>query len=413
MQSHNPDMSVITGPQAHVNSVVRAMEKAGHQVRMVATQQGRIQVTDDLHRWRPAQFRTSATRPFRLVERGVRGIQSRLRLPFLRLFDSIRFSDACVSALADFDVLYERYGFLSYGGVLAARRLGIPIILEVNGDIVEDYQRRGIELSPLQWKVANRITTWTYNSADHVIAVDEAVKERIVQRWEIDPAHVTVVQNGAEYDLFAAVHDSRTVREKFGLAPDAALVTFVGGFKPWHGADVLTQAFRTVKEQVPAAQLVFIGDGPEREKTAHLASEMGLNGEVKFTGRVLQTDVAEILSISEIAVAPYRIDRWRELAGLKVYDYLSAGKAIVASARNGRHPVLDHLETGYLVPPSDPAALAQALLHLLQDTSLRRRLGQNGQALARQKYTWDHTVARIVAICRAQIAHRAGGAGSE
>lgn len=402
MQSHNPDMSVVTGPQAHVKSVVQNLKGCGHQVRMVATQNNKIQVTDDLRTWQPGQFLRSNSWPVLITQWMVQGIQGRLRLPWFHLFSSYRFSDACVTALNGFDVLYERYGFLAYGGVFASKRLNIPIVLEVNGDIVEDYERRGIKLSRAQWALAHRITRWTYNNASHVVTVDEAIKERIIQRWGIDPDHITVIRNGTEYDLFSAQHDPAQVRRKFGL-PAGPLVAFVGGFKPWHGADVLTKAFGLVQAQIPDATLVLIGEGPEREKTTQLARELRLDGRIIFTGRLPQSEVAELLSIASINTAPYRLDQWRELAGLKLFDYLACGKAIVASARNMRHPVIKHMETGFLVEPSNEEKLAEALLILLKDDALRRKLGENAQNLSRNNYTWEHTVAKIEDLCRRLI----------
>jgi glycosyltransferase involved in cell wall biosynthesis len=397
MQTHMPEMDEVTGPQAHVKSTVHTMEQRGHRVRMVATQADQVQWSDDLVQWQPAVFGPSQSRPFRLAESVIRGGQSRLGLPFIRLFDSFRYSDACVSALKGFDILYERYGFLGYGGVMAARRLKIPIILEVNGDIVEDYANRGMTLSRAQWAAAHFVTRLTYKFASHIIVVDHSLVDRLAARWQVNPQRISVVTNGTNYPLFSAKQDVPAIKQKYKL-PCNPSVAYVGGFQPWQGVEVLARALKIVHAHLPEVSLVLIGDGPEHANIARLTSELGLDRHVFFMGRRQPEEVAEILSTADIAAAPYRYDHWRDAPGLKVYEYMAAGKPIISSAKNGRHAALEHLETGYLVDSGDVDQLAQAILFLLQNNTVRVNMGRNVQARAAKYHTWDHTVAQIEKI---------------
>ena len=130
MEANSVDMLSASGPQQHVRAVIEGLIKRGHTVRLLAFQDRQLQWTDDLRIWNSAGDAMNMGVLFRFVEKPVRFLQHRLHLPFFRFFDSVRFSQACRSVFKDFDFLYERDGTMSYGGVIASLRLGIPILLE-------------------------------------------------------------------------------------------------------------------------------------------------------------------------------------------------------------------------------------------------------------------------------------------
>ncbi|MBI2975728.1 MAG: glycosyltransferase family 4 protein [Chloroflexi bacterium] len=408
MQADSVDMSEVSGPQVHVQSVVRGLERRGHKVRLLSIQQGQIQWCDDLLCWHAARFGFSRSLLFRAVESVLRGLQSRLRLPFFRFFDSLRFADACTLALADADVLYERYGLMNYGGLLAARRLGVPLVLEVNGDMVDEYGQKGIHLSRLQWVFIHVISRLMFASASHIVSVGEKLTEKLVSRWHARPDKISLIVNGTDYDLFAAPRDADAVRTRFGLRAMPTVV-YVGGFFQWHGLDMLLQAVHDLQAHGVDAQLVLIGDGPERERMGGRAAALGLGERVVFTGLITQAAVADILAVADIAAAPYQ--NWTETTGMKIFDYMASGKAIVATSFDGQHTLLEHLRSGFLIQPGSQRQLTDAIETLLRGDDLRAQLGRNAQAKILHNFTWDHTAAKIEAVCNGAIGlRRAPGA---
>lgn len=396
MQADAVKMGNISGPQAHVTSIIEGLKKQGHTVRTVAIQHGHIQWTDDLVNWqRLAHLRTHSLW-FKAVERPVRKLQSSLQLPYCRFFDSVHFADACLQLLTGFDILYERYGLMGYGGLLAARMLGIPLVYEVNGDVVEEYRRYDIKLSRSQWAVIRGLTRIMFAKVSHTVTVDRALKERIERSWHGDASKITIIQNGADFELFAARRNTEELRQRFGVSA-GCIIVFVGGFFPWSGLDVLVRAFSTVRSRIPDASMILIGDGPEREKVASMLNGLGLESTVCLTGLLPKRQVADYVSIADVAVAPY-VD-WRESTGLKVFEYMAAGKAVVMSAKNHRHPILTDENNALLVEPGDVEELSTALHRIMTDPALRVRLGTEAQELARFSYTWDHTVQQIEKLC--------------
>jgi glycosyltransferase involved in cell wall biosynthesis len=400
-QSETADMTTISASVLHITAVIRALEKRGHQVRLITFWRGRPHWSDDLQKWHPIQAGGLADAPaFRLFERVVRGTQSRLHLPFLRLFDSYRFAEACAAATSGCDLLYERFWLMASGGLMAAKRLRIPLIYEVNGDLVEEYRQVGIKLSRAQWAAIHFLTRRMFRAA-HVVTVSETLKQTAVARWRLDPARVDGISNGAHTDAFARPDGEQVdrTRAQYGLN-GSPIIMFVGTFKPWHGLDLLLDAFSQVVFSLrQEARLVLVGDGPLREELQQKVATLHLTPYVTFTGIVPHEDVPALLAAADIAVVNPRLTgASASQSPLKLFEYMAAGKAIVAPTMPNVEQVLKHGENGYLVPPDHCDSLAHGLAQLLEDGELRRAMGQAARQQALARHSWEKTVAEIEGI---------------
>lgn len=397
MQNGAPDLDVVSGPQLHVLAVINGLRKLGHSVRIFANQQNRLGCwTDDLQEWRSPQFGWTQSGWFRVIESTIRRIQSEFRLPYLGLFDSLHFADACRRHLRNCDVLYERHGYMGFGAVFVSRQLAIPHVLELNGNIIKEIDERGLSMSTVQRKIGKWITIRSFLAADHMVVVSDALKQTLVKEYQIPAEHISVVLNGVDVNLFSQRYDADEVRSRFGLA-DGPLVGFVGTFEPWHGVDLLVSAFREIALRFPDAQLVIIGEGPGKNKSVAQANQLGLDGRVKFLGRLPQVDVAGVLSAMKVLVAPYPYE-YSDIVGtpLKIMEYMAAGKGIVASSAP-LHEMIEHEVTGLRVAPADPKTLADGINRLLDDDQLRSSLGENAARRAK-KYSWDQVSQRLAGI---------------
>jgi glycosyltransferase involved in cell wall biosynthesis len=316
----------------------------------------------------------------------------------MNLFDSNRFSKACVSALSGCDILYERSWLLGFGGLMAARRMRIPIVLEVNGDIFEEYRQQEIQLSGAQWAALYALNGWLFRGVDHVVTVSEPLRRRTIDRWRLDPAKVTTVSNGAEVDLFADREAAPVLKARLGLG-DGPVVIFVGSFRPWHGLKILVEAFAQVITAHSTARLLLVGDGPVRSELEARVSELGLSSHVVFTGEVPHPEVAGLLRSADVAVvSPRSSGASLYQSPLKLFEYMAAGKAVVAPATPNIEQVATHKVNAYLVPPEDPVALGQAVIELLRNAQLRSALGQTARQHALDRHSWSHTTSELESI---------------
>jgi glycosyltransferase involved in cell wall biosynthesis len=383
----------LSGAANHVLKVYQELRALGHDLRFLARYDGRIWRSDDLEKFEPVQVRRFDQGWRRQVERGVRGVQFRLKLPYVNWFESQRFAEAICQELGDRDLLYERLFWMSYGPGLAARRLGIPLVFEVNnGDFMTELERLGVAPKGLQRWLAMRIMRWAVQQGDFVVATGDGHRKRFIEKWGADPERMATVENGSEIVELLKREELRCFRQ--AAEPDApARLAFVGAFEPWHGVLILLSAFAQVVAHDPRVHLLLIGSGTQRPQIEARIQQLGLQEHVELTGQLSIQQVAQRLAQADIGVAPYC--GWMEFSGLKLFDYKSAGLATVASGQDGQPATLEHGVTGWIVPPCDEDALAQALIRLVEDRQLARRIGRAARLDAEQRHGWRRTAEQL------------------
>lgn len=392
MQEGGPDVRQrpLTGPANHVWQVIQGLKQAGHSTRLLARYDGVIWISNDLENFRPVQVRRWDQGFFHLVERVVRGIQSRLRLPYLNLFESWRFAEACKQELSGCDLLYERLGWMGHAGRLAARKMAIPLVLEANnGDFVTELERLGVKPGGLQLRLALALMRRQVHQASHIVATGDGHRTRFIEWWRVEPQKVSVVENGSDVVNILSRDQLRSFRAESDETRRVKIV-FVGAFEPWHGLQVLLAAIPPLVVEMPDIHLVLIGTGSLLKQIQEQITRSGLEKFVTLTGSLNIHQVSEILAQSDIGVAPYC--GWMEFSGLKIFDYKSAGLAIIASGQDGQPATLKDQVTALIVPPCDEAALYDALKRLVGDPELRQKLGRAARLEAEQAHSWKHTV---------------------
>jgi glycosyltransferase involved in cell wall biosynthesis len=205
-------------------------------------------------------------------------------------------------------------------------------------------------------------------------------------------ARVHVVPNGVDTERFHPAVDGTDVRAKLD-AGSGLVIGFVGSLKTWHGVDILLEAFRRVASH--DWHLMIVGEGPERAALEAQAQGHSGPGRVHFTGAVPHDQIPRYVAAMDIAVAPYRAVPDFYFSPLKLYEYLAAGKPVVASNIGQIASVVRHGYNGYLVEPGEAPALSHALEELAGDVRLRAQLSRNApQGLV----TWEATARRVLAL---------------
>ena len=390
-----------SGPVVHIKAIIDNLRLAGHHMAFVALRPARRvtcaeAVTDE----REAHLAWTNRLWFKLIESAVRRAQRMLRLPYLAIFDSLRFYDACIHNLRGYDVFHERFGRLSIGGVLAARRLGVPLVLEVNADTLDEWDRFGRGPRGLLRLVVRWASALCFRLAATIIAVSDPLKAHLVEAWDLPAEKIVVLPNGADVERFKPTTDPRAARRRLGL-DEAPTVIFVSGFYPWHAPLELIESFALVHRQVPTARLLMVGDGQLRCQTEAYTRQLGLESVVSFVGSVPHEQVPDWLAVAEVAVMPQpKLPKESWFSPLKMYEYMAAGKAIVASRAGQIAQVIKNDYTGIMVDPGDTHSFAQAVIRLLEDENERTRLGMNARRQAVEHHSWDQYVRHLESTYR-------------
>lgn len=279
------------------------------------------------------------------------------------------------------DLVYERYALWSFEGLDFARLHGLPYVLEVNSPLrIEQKKFRRLHLEP----AARAIERLLFSSATLVAGVSQSVIDYVTeQAGRHLPA--LVVPNGVDLELFRSVP---------AAAPGPFTIGFVGSLKPWHGIEILMDAFRFLANG--DFRLLIVGEGPLRRWVEQYSQEHGLAPFVSFTGGVEKTRMPALLGRMDVAVAPYPPTQDFYFSPLKVFEYMAAGRAIVASRIGQVAELLEDGRTALLAEPGNPHDLVAKIRRLWDDPALRQRIGQAAREEAFRCHGWDDRVRLVL-----------------
>jgi glycosyltransferase involved in cell wall biosynthesis len=394
--------------QLHIYHTMQGLQQAGHDVRLLALQGRQVLSTNDLRIFKsdkrsPSHYGRiglTGTPLFKGFESGVRRIQSELHLPYLALFDSYRMAEAGTINLKGFDLIHERFNLLALGGAWASKRLNLPFVLEVNADLLEQRKFKGSPERGLRRLYAIWATQLCFKTAAKIICISKDLKDHLHHTWKVEHHKLAVLPCAADIEAFRPNGNAQLVRRSLGLTTEPVIM-WVGGFYPWHDIDLLIESFSQVLRHRPNARLVLVGDGQTRPRLEQKVIQNGIQHAVIMTGAVAHTRVPEMISIAEVAVvpaAPVPASRGGTGTPLKLFEYMAAGKAIVATALNQATEVIQDGENGLLVRAGDANGFALAVLGLLDDSIKRTRLGQNARQRAVEQYSWEQYTRRLEKI---------------
>src|SRR5437867_4848338 len=303
------------------------------------------------------------------------------------------------------DFIYERASLYGTAGVALARKLNVPLLVELNAPLaVEHSTYRGTGLGEL----AEQAERWAVLQADAVLAVSAPLRDQVVSLG-VELGRVHVVPNGVDPALFQPGPPDPRARARWDLG-DGPILGFVGGLRPWHGVDVLPTLLERLVQRYRGLRLVIVGDGPLRGELEHTLKERGLTRSVVFTGSLPHEEVADLIRQFDVALAPYpRPEHAFYFSPLKLFEYMACGIPVVAAGLGQIAEVVRDGETGLLYPPDELDALTAACDRLLADPALRQRLGQAAAKEVLGRYTWDQNATRGVELARSLILGQQNG----
>jgi len=224
-------------------------------------------------------------------------------------------------------------------------------------------------------------------ATDAVIAVSKGVRDVFLARYPRFPVERTVIiDNGVPLPGPGGGEPLRDLRR-----PGHALLFLTARLDPVKDLETLLRAVAIARRTTPV-QLAIAGDGPEREKLAVLARDLGIADEVAFLG--FRDDAVRLYAAADMFV----LSSITEGMSLSMLEAMAAGLPVVATNVGGNSQVVREGETGLLVAPRDPAALAAAICRLSTDAGLRSRMGAAGRERVEQHFSLRTTTRRYLAV---------------
>src|SRR5215207_3313960 len=218
--------------QIHIYHTMQGLQRAGHKVSLLALQGREVLCTQDLQVFKSdkltashyGQLGWSGSAVFKRFESGTRRLQALLHLPYLALFDSYRMAEAGFINLKGYHIIHERFNLLSLGAAWASKKLGIPLVLEVNADLLEQRRFKGIQERGLRRLFAIWATRKCFNTAAQIICISPRLKEHLKTKWNVEESKLSVLPIAADVESVKPNHNSETVRKSLGLTTEPVVM---------------------------------------------------------------------------------------------------------------------------------------------------------------------------------------------
>ena len=393
------------GSVGHIAGVVNGLHRGGHQVTFASAE------------------------PAVMIDEGVTSLPVQppqaFGLPYE--LNNYRFQHTFERALESYGVLestsliYQRLSAANYLGAVLSARHGQPLVVEYNGSEVWVAKNwgRGMRFH----RLAEMAEEAMLRHAHLVVTVSDVLRDELLQRG-VEPARIVSYPNCIDPQVFDPARfdlaQTDALRQKLGIPQGALLVTFVGTFGQWHGAEKLAQAVaglsRERSEWLRDSRLhfLFVGDGLTRPLVEETIREAGAQAVCTFAGLVPQAQAPLYLATSDILASPHvpNADGSRFFGSpTKLFEYMAMGKPILASELEQIGEVLSPgLRVSDALACSPAPLAARALLArpgvvddivkglelLAANASLREDLGRNARQAALAHFTWGTHVKKIL-----------------
>jgi len=244
------------------------------------------------------------------------------------------------------------------------------------------------------------------------IYISRAVEQHS-QRAGISAAHGQIIHNALEVAQYAcSPAPAAEVRREFGWPAETPLVGIVGRLDWWKGHEYFLQALAQAKQTIPSLRGLIIGE-PEHtaenaayyQKLLTLTETLGLQNEVCFTG--FRSDVPRLLAALDVMVLA---SSEPEPFGRVVIEAMAAERPVIATAAGGVLDIIEHEVNGWLIPAKDAPAMAQAMVKMLSEPTLARRIGQAARQTVEERFTLAVHVERVQKVYDGLLQAKSGAA---
>jgi glycosyltransferase involved in cell wall biosynthesis len=250
-----------------------------------------------------------------------------------------------------------------------------------------------------------RTVKWALGQADAIVAISRFVAESLAEAG-YPRDKIFVVHNALDVTQWDPSIDGTAARQELGVPTDAPVVGIASRLFKWKGHGYLVDAMAGVIKELPEARLVIVGEddpradpgsGSYRAQLEQQARQLGIDQNIVFTG--FRTDVPRLMAAFDVFAHP----SWEEPFGMVFLEAGAMNKPVVCWASGGAPEVVVDSETGLLVERGSVPELAEALLTLLRDPSLRQRMGRAGRRRATQVFSPQAMCATMLDVYRATL----------
>ncbi len=246
------------------------------------------------------------------------------------------------------------------------------------------------------------IAGFLYRRADRIVVVTPAFKDHLIRYWHVPAAKISIVENGVETDLFRPDPDALEIRNKFRLdavqADDRILICYIGTMGMAHGLETLIAAGEELRDTLPGALFLLIGEGAEKERIMQLAATRGLTN-IQFLGQQPRQRIPAFVSAADLCLVMLKkTDLFKTVIPTKLLEYMACERPVIVAVDGQARQIVEEAHAGMFVPPEDSHALAEAICQLARNAEQRRQMGACGRQYIVANLSREQTARDYLAV---------------
>jgi glycosyltransferase involved in cell wall biosynthesis len=306
------------------------------------------------------------------------------------------------------DLLFLRSELYNVSAQLAARRLGIPVVLEADSPTAYEHRHLSsfdMAALPVLPEWAER---WNCRASRAVITISDVLRDYLV-RAGVPASKITVVPNAADPDVFRPLPGADRVRARLGIPERAVVIGWMQSGWGLSGIQTWISVARRILSLRSDSAFMFIGGGKNRETIEKAFAGSPMAGRVFCTGTVPYEEVPSYVNVMDIVTVQYPKSPMWYPSSMKLFECMAAQKPVVASSVPQVDGVIRDGWNGILFDQDDLDDFAGKILKLVDSPSLRRKIAANARRTVLESYTWTGQAGKMEAVFRKVLAAPAPG----
>ena len=306
-----------------------------------------------------------------------------LLLPFYLLYHGIRSRPGAI---------YCREMSLMVFPFLCTLTFNIPLIMEINGFVIEEHRQRGT--SRLKISIFRLMQSINLKFPHALVMVSQEIVELFRGEYNLSKKKIFFVPNGVDTDRFSPGNRDDAIKI-LGLNPEMRYVTFIGSFYHYALTPFIVASAGLALDRFSDVHFLMVGDGDKRRECERIARDSGISSKITFTGIRPNEEIPVIIRASSILI---NIREFYRDGSIKILEYMASGGAMISNLKTVYSTALTHNVDYFLLPELTAEALSDAIITLITDEDLRVKIGKRARELILENFSWEKTAMRLLEV---------------
>ena len=363
----------IGGAEIFAQKVAEHLVREGHEVDMITGLWDKPDIYTES--WNKKHENINGVDIYRTKTVNIRNLKS------LSCLFPIAYKTIKLDKKKDYDVIHSHIFPAMQSGTIVQKIRKKPHIITVQGGDLVDYEETTAKFGG----ILKPLISWSLKNANLVHAVSTHTQKRAI---ELGAKNTIMIPNGVDIKEYEPMPKDK-LREKYGFSQDEQIIISTSRLTPKNGIDYLIKAVSVLKK--PDIKLLILGDGDQRPELEALIRDLKLEEIVKLLGYIPRKKVIEYLNIADVFAKP-SID---EGFGISFIEAMACKIPIIGTNVGGIPDIIEDGVNGFMVSPKNVDELSNAIMNLLEDEDLKKRVAEASYKTVKEKFSWEIVLKKI------------------